>query len=131
MEHHDYSATSQAGASQLLGAIIDWRAMQTVAAKEAVLRTRLQEQFAHQFGCTTDQVRPDQLERAIDELAFIVYDRLIFSPSNPEERLSRLIKRRVGSVVHDTALTTASDVDGLVNALELASFFRQKELAKL
>jgi len=115
---------------QLLDAIITWRSRQGVRSSEESTRARLKKQFAHYFGCTTDQVRPDQLERAIDELAFIVYDRLIFSPCNPEERLNTMIKQRVGSVVHDTALTTTSDVDGLVNALELANFFRQKEVAE-
>ncbi|OLU16987.1 hypothetical protein BVH01_10525 [Pseudomonas sp. PA1(2017)] len=130
MEQHNNSATSQAGAGQLLDAIIGWRAMQAVAGKEEIIRMRLQKQFAHYFGCTTDQVRQDQLEKAVDELAFIVYDRLIFSPNNPEERLKAIIKNRVGKIVHDQVFTTAADVDQLVNALELAEFFRQKEVGE-
>ena len=114
-------------AGDLLKTIILWRSKQTYKDSQHTLQASIESRFQALYGCTVEAVRPDELEKAIDQLSNIIHDAERSGIGSAEDRLNLIIQHHTQTVAAGVAKTKKSDVASLLSALELANITKLRK----
>jgi len=114
-------------AGDLLKTIILWRSKQTYKDSQHTLQASIESRFRALYGCTVEAVRPDELEKAIDQLSYIIYDADRPRISSAEDRLNMIIQHHTQIVAAGIAKTKQTDVAALLSALELVNLIKLRK----